>query len=44
MGAVARLVSAYEMSERRACRLIKADRKTVRYLHRRSCANLNPRL
>jgi putative transposase len=29
--AVARLVSAYEMSERRACRLIEADRKTVRY-------------
>jgi putative transposase len=33
--AVARLVSAYEMSERRACRLIRADRKTVRYRSRR---------
>src|ERR1700722_2693306 len=32
---VARLVSACEMSERRACRLIKADRKTVRYRSRR---------
>jgi len=29
--AVAHLVGAYEMSERRACRLIKADRKTIRY-------------
>ena len=26
--AVAHLVGAYEMSERRACRLIKTDRKT----------------
>jgi putative transposase len=33
--AVARLVSACEMSERRACRLIKADRKTVAYRSRR---------
>ena len=33
--AVAHLVGAYEMSERRACRLIKADRKTVRYRSRR---------
>jgi putative transposase len=29
--AVARLVSAYERSERRACRVIKADPKTVGY-------------
>src|SRR5581483_2555546 len=33
--AVARLVATYEMSERRACRLIRADRKTVRYRSRR---------
>ena len=33
--AVAHLVGAYEMSERRACRLIKADRKTIRYRSRR---------
>ena len=33
--AVAHLVGTYEMSERRACRLIKADRKTVRYRSRR---------
>jgi putative transposase len=29
------LVASYEMSERRACRLIQADRKTVRYRSRR---------
>ena len=29
-------ISAYEMSERRACRLIEADRKTVRYRSRRA--------
>jgi hypothetical protein len=29
--AVAHLVETYEMSERRACRLIRADRKTVGY-------------
>jgi putative transposase len=28
-------VASYEMSERRACRLIRADRKTVRYRSRR---------
>ena len=33
--AVAHLVETYEMSERRACRLIRADRKTVRYRSRR---------
>jgi putative transposase len=33
--AVAHLAEIYEMSERRACRLIKADRKTVRYRSRR---------
>ena len=33
--AVAHLVGGYEMSERRACRLTKADGKTVRYRSRR---------
>jgi putative transposase len=33
--AVAHLVERYEISERRACRLIKADRKTIRYRSRR---------
>jgi len=33
--AVAHLVETHEMSERRACRLIRADRKTVRYRSRR---------
>ena len=33
--AVAYLAQTYEISERRACRLIKADRKTVRYRSRR---------
>ena len=33
--AVAHLVETYEVSERRACRLIRADRKTVRYRSRR---------
>jgi putative transposase len=33
--AVAHLVGTYEMSERRACRLTRADRKTVRYRCRR---------
>lgn len=33
--AVAHLVETYETSERRACRLIRADRKTVRYRPRR---------
>ena len=33
--AVAHLVETYEVSERRACRLISADRKTVRYRSRR---------
>jgi putative transposase len=33
--AVAHLVETYATSERRACRLIKADRKTVRYWSRR---------
>jgi putative transposase len=33
--AVAHLVETYVMSERRACRLIRADRKTVRYRSRR---------
>jgi putative transposase len=33
--AVADLVETYEMSERRACRLMGADRKTVRYRSRR---------
>ena len=33
--AVAHLVETYETSERRACRLIRADRKTVRYRARR---------
>ena len=33
--AVAHLTEAYEMSERRACRTIQADRKTVRYRSRR---------
>jgi IS66 C-terminal element/Transposase IS66 family/HTH-like domain len=33
--AVPHLVETYEMSERRACRLIRADRKTVRYRSRR---------
>ena len=32
---VAHLVETYEMSERRACRLTRADRKTVRYRSRR---------
>lgn len=34
-GAVAHLVGTHEMSERRARRLIEADRKTVRYRSRR---------
>lgn len=33
--AVAHLEQGYEMSERRACSLIGADRSSVRYLHRR---------
>ena len=33
--AVAHLLATYEISERRACRLMKADRKTVRYRSRR---------
>jgi hypothetical protein len=33
--AVAHLVAKYEMSERRACCVIQADRKTVRYRSRR---------
>ncbi|SEP01887.1 putative transposase [Rhodopseudomonas pseudopalustris] len=33
--AVAHLVTTYEMSERRACRVIPADRKTIRYRSRR---------
>ncbi len=33
--AVAHLVTTYEMSERRACRTLQADRKTVRYRSRR---------
>ena len=33
--AVAYLATAYEMSERRACRVIQADRKLVRYRSRR---------
>ena len=33
--AVAHLVETYEVSERRACRLIRGDRKTVRYRSRR---------
>jgi putative transposase len=32
---VAHLMGSYEMSERRACCLINADRKTVRYRSRR---------
>lgn len=35
-GAVAHLEQGYEMSERRACSLIGADRSSVRYLHRRT--------
>ena len=43
--AVAHLVGAYEMSERRACRLIKADRKTIRYRsHRPPDEDLRRRL
>ncbi|PZP19378.1 MAG: IS3 family transposase [Kocuria rhizophila] len=34
--AVAHLEEGYEMSERRACSLIGADRSSVRYLHRRT--------
>jgi putative transposase len=34
--AVARLVSAFEMSQRRACRLVGADRTSVRYEARRA--------
>lgn len=34
--AVAHLEQGYEMSERRACSLIGADRSSVRYLHRRT--------
>jgi putative transposase len=33
--AVAHLTTTYEMSERRACQVIEADRKTVRYRSRR---------
>ena len=33
--AVAHLTAVYEMSERRACQVIEADRKTVRYKSRR---------
>lgn len=33
--AVAHLEQGYEMSERRACSLIGADRSSVRYRHRR---------
>jgi putative transposase len=43
--AVAHLVGPYEMSERRACRLIKADRKTIRYRsHRPPDEDLRRRL
>jgi putative transposase len=34
--AVAHLVTSYEMSERRACRVIRADRRTMRYRSRRA--------
>jgi putative transposase len=34
--AVAHLRSVFEMSERRACTVIAADRKTIRYRSRRS--------
>jgi putative transposase len=34
--AVAHLTTAYEMSERRACQIIRADRKMVRYRSRRA--------
>lgn len=33
--AVAHLVSAYEVSQRRACRAIKAPRSVIRYRHTR---------
>lgn len=43
--AVAHLTDAYEMSERRACHVVKADRKMVRYRFRRPAdADLRLRL
>ncbi|TAH64314.1 MAG: IS3 family transposase [Rhodopseudomonas palustris] len=43
--AVGHLVTTYEMTERRACRVIRADRKTIRYRSRRPAdAELRARL